>query len=282
MKSRSFEVLRHFLLARAGLAIDANKYDLVQNRLAPLVHKLGLPDVDALLRQIEKCPPPDLANAVIETMVTNETFFFRDRAPFDQLRDFLSRLMKQRESQRHIRIWSAACSTGQEPYSVAMILDEAGRRLAGWRVDILATDISEAVLNVARAGLYNQFEVQRGLPVAHLLRYFQPEGNRWRIAQHLRTRVCFQPLNLISDFTDIGTFDVIFCRNVLIYLDAATRAGVLERIARLMPSDGALILGSAETILGVDEKFDRHPDYPMLWTRRHEARERAPLRLVAG
>lgn len=283
MIMHSFDILRRFLLSRAGLAIESDKRDLLDNRLLPLVRKLGLADVDALLRQLDGMPSPDLARAVIEAMVTNETFFFRDRAPFDQLREALPLLMRERENHRQIRFWSAACSTGQEPYSIAMILDEEARRLAGWSVDILATDISEAVLATARAGLYNQFEVQRGLPVAHLLRYFRQEGERWRVAEHLRTRIRYRAFNLISDFSELGRFDIVFCRNVLIYFDVQARAAVLDRISRLLPADGLLILGSAETVIGVSEKFERHPDFPMLWMRRGAAREqRVPLKLVAG
>jgi chemotaxis protein methyltransferase CheR len=282
MKNGSFDYLRGFLLTRAGLAIDHDKCDLLENRLAPLARKFDAPDVDALISRLQVQAEGDLARAVLEAMVTNETLFFRDRLPFEQLRDLLPRLMKQREAHRHIRIWCAACSTGQEPYSIAMILDEAGRSLAGWRVDIIATDISEAALTTAKNGIYNQFEVQRGLPVAHLLRYFRREGERWRIAEHLQTRIRFLPFNLMSDFSHFGWFDVVFCRNVLIYFDVAARSGVLERISRLMPTDGVLVLGSAETVIGVSDSFQRHPDYPMLWARRVDVRAKPPLRLVAG
>lgn len=282
MMMHSFDVLQRFLLVRAGLAIESDKRDLLRNRLLPVVRKLGLSDVDALIRLLERTPPPELVRAVIEAMVTNETFFFRDRAPFDQLRALLPRLMRHRESCREIRFWSAACSTGQEPYSIAMILDEEARSLGGWRAAILATDISETALATAQAGLYNQFEVQRGLPVAMLLRYFRPERDRWRVAEHLRTRVRYRPFNLISDYSELGRFDVIFCRNVLIYFDIEARSAVLERMAQLMPPDGVLVLGSAETVIGVSDRFERHPEFPMLWTRRVAARERIPLKLVAG
>jgi len=282
MLMQSFEILRRFLLAKAGLTVEYDKRDLLDNRLAPLVRRLGFQDVDRLLQQLDCGPTADLARAVVEAMVTNETFFFRDRAPFDQLREVLPRLMLQREANRQLRFWSAACSTGQEPYSIAMILDEEARKLAGWRVDILASDISESVLATAQAGLYNQFEVQRGLPVSHLLRYFRQEGERWRVAEHLRTHVRWRQFNLMCDLSELGRFDIVFCRNVLIYFDVAARAVVLERIAQMMPADGLLVLGAAETVIGMSEKFERHPEFPMLWARRTMGARRMPLKLVAG
>jgi chemotaxis protein methyltransferase CheR len=282
MNLGAFEFLRAFLRARAGLAIEADKRDLIEARLAPVARREKDLSVDALLDRLEHRPCADLERSVLEAMVTNETFFFRDRLPFDQLRAVLLDLMKRRDSHRHIRIWSAACSTGQEPYSLAMVLDEMGRSLSGWRVDIVATDISESALTVARNGLYNQFEVQRGLPVTHLLRYFRQEGDRWRIAEHIQTRVCFKSFNLMIDPVELGWFDIIFCRNVLIYFDLAARRAVLERLAHVLSDDGALVLGAAETVIGVTDQFERVPDHPMLWSRRPSARDRRPLRLVAN
>jgi chemotaxis protein methyltransferase CheR len=192
--------------------------------------------------------------------MTNETFFFRDRVPFDNFRDaILPKLMEERQEQKRIRIWCAAASTGQEPYSLTMILDQEMRKLAGWNVEILATDLSTTALERAREGRYTQFEVQRGLPISHLLRYFLAEGENWRINEHLRARVQFEEFNLMSSFQGLGQFDVIFCRNVLIYFDLETKKDVLARLSGVLAKDGFLITGSAETVIGLSDTLIPHP-----------------------
>jgi chemotaxis protein methyltransferase CheR len=189
-------------------------------------------------------------------MTTNESFFFRDGHPFESFRhEILPRLLASRAARRRIRIWSAACASGQEPYSLAMILADEAVRLAGWQVEIVATDLSTEILERARAGLYSHFEVQRGLPIQYLAKYFEPEGERWRIARPLREAIDFRPFNLLDDAASLGAFDVVFCRNVLIYFDEATKTRVLEGLARQMPGDGYLILGGAETVLGITDRF---------------------------
>ena len=221
----SFDALKRFLVQHSGLSLDGDKQYLVESRLTPVAGRYNLPNVESLIRRLELTPEPALARDVIEAMTTNETFFFRDRTPFDNFRNvMLPRLMEARAARRRIRIWCTACSTGQEPYSLAMILDEEARKIAGWRIDVLGTDIARSVLDVAREGLYSQFEVQRGLPISMLLRYFQQKGERWQVVEHLRSRVQFEERNLISDFRDFGRFDVIFCRNVLIYFDVSDEA----------------------------------------------------------
>jgi chemotaxis protein methyltransferase CheR len=280
----SFIVLKRLLAKNSGLCLDDDKQYLVESRLAPLVRRYNLDGVDGLVRRLELAPEPALMRDVVEAMTTNETFFFRDRTPFDNFRNFmLPQFMEARAAERRIRIWCAACSTGQEPYSLAMILDEEARKVAGWRIDILATDIARNVLDVAREGLYSQFEVQRGLPIAMLLRYFQQKGDRWQIADHLRSRVRFEDCNLISDFRDLGQFDVIFCRNVLIYFDVPTKRSVLDRLYHSLGEGGYLVLGAAETVVGLTEQFVPHPQYPGLIQRRSGVtRGRVPLKLVAG
>jgi chemotaxis protein methyltransferase CheR len=197
-----------------------------------------------------------LAAEVIEAMTTNETFFFRDKVPFDHFRDtIIPALMEARAREKRIRIWCAAASTGQEPYSLAMILKGMGAQLAGYKVQILATDLNGEVLERAREGIYSQFEVQRGLPIQQLVKYFEQVGERWQIAPELRDMVQFRPLNLLGDFRPLGTFDVVFCRNVLIYFDQATKTDVLDRMARQLPDDGYLLLGAAETVVGLTEMF---------------------------
>jgi chemotaxis protein methyltransferase CheR len=254
------EDLGQFLLETSGLVLDASKGYLMESRLAPLLRRKGLADVSALLRSVKSGKDSALRQDVIDSMMTNETFFFRDRVPFDNFRDaILPKLIEARAEKRRIRIWCAAASTGQEPYSLTMILDEEIRKLAGWNVEILATDLSQTALTRAREGRYTQFEVQRGLPIAHLLRYFVNEGETWRISEHLRTRVQFEEFNLLSSFHGLGQFDIIFCRNVLIYFDLETKKDVLKRLAGVLADDGFLITGSAETVIGLSDLLVPHP-----------------------
>jgi chemotaxis protein methyltransferase CheR len=200
-------------------------------------------------------------------MTTNESFFFRDKSPFDLFRDaVMPALLAARAAQRQIRIWCAAASTGQEPYSLAMCLHEMGERTAGWRIEVLATDLSTEVLEKAKAGLYSQFEVQRGLPIGLLVKYFTQVGELWEIAPDIRRMVQYRSLNLLNDFSHLGTFDVVFCRNVLIYFDQETKVDVLDRIARIVPADGYLVLGAAETVVGLTDAFKPLPERRGLYT----------------
>ena len=217
-------------------------------------------------------------------MTTNETFFFRDKVPFDLFRDvLLPRFLRNRASTRRLRIWCAAASTGQEPYSLAMLLSEAAARLAGWQVEILATDISTEVLERAKAGLYSQFEVQRGLPIQLLLKYFTQVGDQWQIAPQIRSMVDFRHLNLIKDFGSIGTFDIVYCRNVLIYFDGPTKTDVLKRLANAMAPDGALLLGAAETVLGLTDALSPDKATRGLYTKAESAVARLmPPRLAVA
>ena len=189
-------------------------------------------------------------------MTTNESLFFRDKSPFEQFRDVvMPALIQSRPASRRIRIWCAAASTGQEPYTVAIILKEMARELRNWRVEILATDLSTEVLEKAKSGIYSQFEVQRGLPVTLLIKYFSQVGEMWQIAPELRAMVQFKPLNLLRDFSSLGTFDVVFCRNVLIYFDQDTKIDVLQRLAKVVDAGGYLALGAAETVVGLVDAF---------------------------
>jgi Methylase of chemotaxis methyl-accepting proteins len=256
MNEPDFEYLRTFLKVRSGLALPQEKRYLVESRLATICRSFGVADLTELVKAIRGGRNLTLENAVIEAMTTNETFFFRDKGPFDLFKDvLLPRYLNARSNVRHLRIWCAAASTGQEPYSLAMLLEEAAPRLIGWKVDILATDISNDVLAKARAGLYNQFEVQRGLPIQLLLKHFTQVGDQWQISSKMRAKVDFQQLNLIKDFRHFGTFDIIYCRNVLIYFDTPTKGDVLKRLSNVMAPDGSLILGAAETVLGLTDAF---------------------------
>jgi chemotaxis protein methyltransferase CheR len=250
-----YEFLRKFLKERSGLDLSADKQYLVESRLVPLARKASLTGIPDLVQKI-RSGDGRLATEVVEAMTTNETFFFRDKIPFDHLRDtILPGLIQARAARKSLRIWSAASSTGQEPYSIAMCVKEMGAALAGWRVEIVATDLSQDVLEKSKAGVYSQFEVQRGLPIQHLVKYFKQSGEIWQLNADLRSMVQFRQLNLLQDFAHLGTFDVIFCRNVLIYFDQDTKATIFERMARLLEADGTLLLGAAESVVGITDAF---------------------------
>jgi chemotaxis protein methyltransferase CheR len=281
MMDADFEFLRSFLKARSGLALSAEKRYLVDSRLGPVCRRHGLASLAELVARLRSGRAGDLERVVVEAMTTNETFFFRDRAPFDLFREtLLPRFLAARAATRRIRIWCAAASTGQEPYSLAMMLSEAAPRLAGWQVDILATDLSVDVLERAKAGLYSQFEVQRGLPIQLLLKYFTQVGDQWQISPQIRSMVDFRPLNLIRDFSPLGSFDIIYCRNVLIYFDQPTKSDVLKRVAGALGPEGVLLLGAAETVIGLSDALLPHAEHRGLYV---AAPVRpAPLRLVAN
>jgi chemotaxis protein methyltransferase CheR len=194
-------------------------------------------------------------------MITNETFFFRDKIPFDHFRDaIMPEMMRARAARRSVRIWCAAGSTGQEPYSLAMCLKEMGAALAGWRVEILSTDLSQEAIEKSNAGLYSQFEVQRGLPIQLLVKYFKQVGELWQINADVRAMVAHRQLDLLQDFSQLGNFDIIFCRNVLIYFDQNTKVKIFRRLGKLTEGDGFLVLGAAETVIGLTDAYKPHPD----------------------
>ncbi|GLK78589.1 CheR family methyltransferase [Methylopila turkensis] len=262
MTPTEFAFLARFLKERSGIVIGEDKRYLVESRLGPIARKAGFASLSELTQRLMRGGDTALAQSVIEAMTTNETFFFRDGAPFTQFSDvLLPEFAKTRAAQKRVRIWCAACSTGQEPYSLAMLLDEKAAQFPGWRFEIVATDLASEVVDRARTGLFSQFEVQRGLPIKLLLKHFTQEGDRWRIAAKLRERVQFRTLNLLRDFSPLGQFDVVFCRNVLIYFDEPTKADILGRIGKQLAPDGALLLGSAETVLGLNAAFRPHPSH---------------------
>jgi len=255
-----YDFLRKSLKERSGLVLTADKQYLVESRLLPIARKAGLVSLGGLVAALRR-GDESLMMTVVEAMTTNETFFFRDKTPFENFRTaILPALLAARRAARHIRIWSAAASSGQEPYSLAMTIKELEDTLAGWRIEIIATDLSSSVLRKAQAGIYSQFEVQRGLPIAFLIKYFSKTGDMWQIAPELRAMVKFRQFNLLSDFSTLGVFDLIFCRNVLIYFDQPTKIDVLNRMARAMASDGYLVLGAAETVVGLVDSFKVVPE----------------------
>jgi chemotaxis protein methyltransferase CheR len=250
-----YDYLRKLLKERSGLMLSSDKQYLVESRLTPLARKASVATLSDLVGKL-KSGNEKLVVDVVEAMTTNESFFFRDKIPFDHFRDaIMPSLLASRAKEKRVRIWCAAASTGQEPYSLAMCLKEMKDKLSGWRVEILGTDLSLEVLEKAKAGVYSQFEVQRGLPINLLVKYFTQNGDTWQIAPEIRAMVQYRPLNLLADFGHLGAFDVVFCRNVLIYFDQETKVGVLNRIARLLEGDGFLMLGAAETVVGLTEAF---------------------------
>ena len=282
MIPQDYEFLCKFLKDRSGLALAPEKEYLVDSRLLPVARRHGCKSVTELIQLLNAPAAEALKIEVTEAMMNNESFFFRDRIPFDRLRDtVLPELLKSRASRKRIRIWCAAASTGQEPYSIAMLLAERDD-LADWRIEILATDISNDALEKAKAGLYSQFEVQRGLPIQSLMQHFAQEGEQWRIGKKLRERVEFRQVNLLSDFSRLGTFDVVFCRNVLIYFDRDTKLGVLDRIGKVLAPDGYLILGAAETMVGLGNQFAPVPEKRALYQPREAVVRTRPLTPVSG
>jgi chemotaxis protein methyltransferase CheR len=256
MTPLDYDYLRRCLKERSGLVLSAEKQYLVESRLLPVARKSGFASLGDLIHALRFGHDDALMTAVVEAMTTNESFFFRDKIPFEHFRTvIMPALLASRRASRSIRIWCAAASTGQEPYSLAMCLKAMEREIAGWRIEVLATDLSNEVLEKARQGLYSQFEVQRGLPIQLLLRHFAQVGELWQIAPELRAQIKYRQFNLLSDFSQLGLFDVVFCRNVLIYFDQQTKVDVLNRLSRVMMSDGYLVLGAAETVVGLVDSF---------------------------
>lgn len=259
MSPDAFQTLAALLKKRSGLILTPDKGYLVESRLGPVAQRHGLPHLDALITALNRGNEA-LAIAVTEAMTTNETSFFRDSKPFDAFRkEVLPQLLERNAGTRSLRVWSAAASTGQEAYSLAMLLCEEQARLSGWKIEIVGTDISEAALKQARAGVFSHFEVQRGLAAAMLVKYFEKVEGSWRVVPKLRAMVTFRTFNLLENLSPLGSFDVIFCRNVLIYFDVQTKGQVLTALARRMNDQGVLFLGGAETVLGISEQFEPVP-----------------------
>jgi chemotaxis protein methyltransferase CheR len=255
-----YEYLRKLLKDHSGLDLSADKQYLIESRLLPLSRKCGIAGISELVQKM-KGGAATIVSQVVEAMTTNETFFFRDKIPFDHFRDsIMPEVLKARAARKSIRIWCAAGSTGQEPYSLAMCLKEMSAALAGWRVEIIATDLSQEVLEKSKSGMYSQFEVQRGLPIQLLVKYFKQSGELWQINADIRAMVQHRQLNLLHDFSQLGAFDVIFCRNVLIYFDQDTKINIFGRLAKTMEADGFLVLGAAETVVGLTDVFKPFPD----------------------
>jgi len=256
MKVEDFDMLCTLLKQRSGLVLTKDKAYLLESRLMPVARKWSLKGLDELAQAVRSRRDEALIRDITEAMTTNESSFFRDQKPFDLFRTtVMPRLMEARAGKNHLRVWSAACSSGQEAYSLAMQLVEEGPKLAGWKIEIVGTDLSTEMVERARSGIYTQFEVQRGLPIQMLVKHFKQNGDKWQLSPQIRQMATFREYNLLSDLKPLGSFDVVFCRNVLIYFDQPTKTKVLEQIARLIPEDGFLFLGGAETVLGITDRF---------------------------
>lgn len=272
MKTSDFTFLIDLIKSRSGIVLSADKGYLIESRLIPVAQRNGCSSVEELVAKLQASPRSALAEEVTEAMTTNESFFFRDKTPFEHLENvILPNMAEARADKKALNIWCAAASTGQEPYSIAMILKKFGPQLPNWSLKILGTDLSNEVLEKARAGTYSQFEVQRGLPINLLVKWFKQKGESWSIDPALRAMVQYKNFNLLDNYGPLGRFDVVFMRNVLIYFDKPTKKDILERAAALMPDDGYLILGAAETVIGITDAFrpikthrglyERNPDF---------------------
>lgn len=262
MRQKSFELLASLLYRGSGLMIGPEKEYLLETRLAGIIRQLGVRDLDGLADHIRAggAACAEVERQIIEAMTTNESFFFRDEKPFTHFRTVaLPGLLAARPPGVKLRIWSAAASSGQEAYSLAIIVAEARNLLAGRQIEIVGTDLSREQLLRAQEGLYTQFEVQRGLPMQYLVKYFKKDGANWRLNDVIRSMVSFKKWNLLDGLRPLGHFDVVFCRNVLIYFDQPTKTRVLGAIAEQMMADGVLYLGGAETVLGITDRFDIVP-----------------------
>ena len=262
MKDDVFALLAKMLRDQSGLALPRDKEYLLESRLTPVARKHKFESIDAMCQAIRATKNRAIESDIVEAMTTNESFFFRDAGTFDIFRkQILPALITARAATKTLRIWFAACSSGQEPYSVAMILEEEKAKLPGWTIDMVGTDISNEMVTRSKEGLYSHFEAQRGLPIQLLAKYFEKHDQGWRVKSLLRDKVKFRTFNLLEGFGGFGNLDIIFCRNVLIYFDIATKRDILDRMSRQLTKDGVLLLGGAETVIGVCDKFAPHPGH---------------------
>ena len=254
----NYTYLQQIVYKDSGIVLEHNKHYLLESRLHPIVKREQLASLDDLCNRLRCEPKPVLRKNVVEAMTTNETLFFRDRAPFDALRDHLvPKLQTMRAQTKKLSFWSAASSSGQEAYSLAILLLELGLR--DWKIEIVGTDLSGQMVERARLGKYMQIEVNRGLPAPYLVKYFVRDGMNWQLKPEVRNMVRFQTFDLRQSLRQLGTFDVVFCRNVLIYFDVDTKRQILAEICKVMNPGGYLVLGGAETTVNLNDRLKRTP-----------------------
>lgn len=252
----SFSFVSELVRRESAIVLETGKEYLVESRLSPMAREAGARDVDAFLRTARQRLDPRVGKEIVEALTTNETSWFRDSDPFTALRTLILPELSTRRATRSLRFWSAACSSGQEPYSMAMVARDTPE-VAGWRLEILGTDLSEKMVERARSGRYSQLEVNRGLPATMLVEHFARAGTHWQVGPEIASAVQFRELNLTRPFPPLGRFDVVFLRNVLIYFDAATKRDILRRVRAVLAPDGFLLLGAAETTIGIDDGWER-------------------------
>jgi chemotaxis protein methyltransferase CheR len=252
-----FNFVRQLLRARAAIVLDDGKQYLVANRLSLLARREGLASAQDVIDRLRAAPGGPLQRKVIEAMTTTETLFFRDGKPYEALRNsIVPELIRLRGGERKLGIWSCACSSGQEPYSISMLLREHFPVLASWGLRLIATDLSTEMLARSRAGRYSQLEVNRGLPGTYLMKYFDRVGPEWQIRDELRNMIEFRELNLAGPWSGLPSTDLIFLRNVLIYFDVETKRQILRKVRKLLRPGGFLVLGTAETTMNIDDGFE--------------------------
>ncbi len=256
MTPNEFKAISEMLKSESGLVLADDKQYLLESRLSPIAKKLKLASVNELVSLWRTKKDANLQNQIIEAMTINESFFFRDKTPFDNFENhMLPALIERNKGTKKIRIWSAAASTGQEAYSLSMILREHANELMGWKIDIVGTDLSSDALEKAKSGLYSQFEVQRGMPVKYLVKNFNQIGSMWQIKSDIRSMVQYRQFNLLKNYAVLGRFDIIFLRNVLIYFDKDTKADILTRMEKQSNDKAFLVLGASETLVGLNQTY---------------------------
>jgi chemotaxis protein methyltransferase CheR len=260
LDANSFNFVSSFIREKSAIVLEPSKAYLVESRLSPIARENGMSSVTELVNALKRPGNRELSRQVVDAMTTNETSFFRDLHPFEALKSHvIPELMEKRAKERTLNIWSNACSSGQEVYTIAMILRENFASLAGWRVRLIASDLSSAILKKAQEGIFNQTEVNRGLPMPLLLKYFTKTGLQWQIREDIRKMVEFREVNLVETWPMLPTMDIVFLRNVLIYFSPETKATILNKVQKIMRPDGSLFLGGAETTMNLDTKFIRVP-----------------------
>jgi chemotaxis protein methyltransferase CheR len=254
-----FDYIRAMVRQESSIALDDGKMYLVISRLSPLAREHDFPSVGAFISHLQSVAHGELHTLAVEAIVTTETSFFRDLHPFVELRDkiFPELIKTKRDTSKSLCIWSAACSSGQEPYSIAMILRDRFAELAGWNLQLLGSDISRRMIERAREGVYTQIEVNRGLPAPYLVRFFNQNESQWQLKEELRGMLRFFRQNLADEWASVPPVDILLLRNVLIYFDVEMRRKILRRVRRLLRPGGYLVLGSAETTLNLDPSFVR-------------------------
>ncbi|MHA1547198.1 MAG: CheR family methyltransferase [Alphaproteobacteria bacterium] len=258
MNTDDFEKLAGLIKTKSGIVLTPEKTYLLNSRLTPVARSFGLDTIPELVQALKThAERQKIEEQIIEAMTTNESLFFRDQTPFDLFKNVMvPHFLETRATTRKVRVWCAAASSGQEPYSLCITIKEMASQLATWKFDILGTDLSEEILEKARAAIYSQFEVQRGMPIQLLIKYFEQRGEMWQVGAMLRSMVEYRRFNLLNSFSGLGRFDLIMCRNVLIYFDRETKADILDRIAAILAPDGFLVLGAAETVVGITDSFE--------------------------